>query len=837
MATAKSRAFNGPYTGDHLAQIALPLGGMGAGMICLEGTGAFSRFSLRHRPQLHTERRVFAAVSIRGKPNAVRVLEGPVPKWKLRPEYPEVSGLAPFASWGLPRFTSASFEARFPFATVNLADAKIPLDVTLTGWSPFSPNDDENASLPVAALEYQLTNCGAASIEAVFSFHAENFMALAEAAADSARPPTHRIVPIPTGFILEEAGSVDRPWEAGRCALWLEESRVAVNPVWFRGPWWDQTRMLWNQIVAGLPANVDSAPQIGASGASLYVPFILSAGRSKIFKLHIAWYVPRSNLFEPRSRVSLATGDIEPIASRGPTYQPWYSSRFASLEEVMSYWQDRHATLRKASERFSRAFQDSTLPPEVLEAVAANLAILKSPTVLRQADGRLWCWEGCFDEYGSCYGSANHVWNYAQALAHLFPALERTLRETELGENLGRDGFQAIRAALPIRPIGDSREDAWGFPSAADGQLGTIIKTYREWRISGDRAWLERLWPKVRSSLDYCIETWDPRQRGLIEEPHINTYDRPLWGAEPLCTALYIGALKAAVAMGSALEANVERYATLCEKGMHALETTLFNGEYFFQKTEWRSLRAAFPPPVDDPLGSILRQHPEMLALAEEWGPPYQYDGGCLSDGLMGAWLAWASGLGEMLDAKKIASHLDAVWRHNFRESLVDHAEAARPDSGRFASGQESGLLMCSWPKGGRPQLPMMFSDEVWTGVEYQVASHLISIGSIEEGLRIVRACRSRYDGRVRNPFDEIEAGHWYARAMSSYALLQAFSGARFDAVDRVLYLNPPIKGDFRCFLSTATGYGTVGVENGQPFVEVVEGEIPYRRIEYSVPS
>jgi hypothetical protein len=69
---------------------------------------------------------------------------------------------------------------------------------------------------------------------------------------------------------------------------------------------------------------------------------------------------------------------------------------------------------------------------------------------------------------------------------------------------------------------------------------------------------------------------------------------------------------------------------------------------------------------------------------------------------------------------------------------------------------------------------------------------------------------------------------------MSSYALLQAFGGARFDAVERILYLRPAIKGDFRCFLSTATGFGTVGVKNGEPFVEVVSDQIPCREITYT---
>jgi hypothetical protein len=129
--------------------------------------------------------------------------------------------------------------------------------------------------------------------------------------------------------------------------------------------------------------------------------------------------------------------------------------------------------------------------------------------------------------------------------------------------------------------------------------------------------------------------------------------------------------------------------------------------------------------------------------------------------------------------------------------------------------------------------LPFPYSEEVWTGIEYQVASHLISFGHVEKGLAIVRAARRRYDGNIRNPFDEIECGHWYARAMASYALLQALSGARYDAVDHTLDLAPKVTGDFRSFLATATGFGTVGVRDGRPFLEVKAGQIEVRRMNY----
>ena len=166
---------------------------------------------------------------------------------------------------------------------------------------------------------------------------------------------------------------------------------------------------------------------------------------------------------------------------------------------------------------------------------------------------------------------------------------------------------------------------------------------------------------------------------------------------------------------------------------------------------------------------------------------------------------------------------MTAIYRYNLKHDLTDHVNSQRPG---FALGKEAGLLLCTWPKGDTLSLPFMYSSEVWTGIEYQVASHLMLEGMVDEGLEIVRVCRARYDGKIRNPFNEYECGHWYARAMSSYSLLQALSGARYDAVEKKLRLRPAVEGDFRAFLATETGFGSVGVRDGVPFLEVRYGEI-----------
>ena len=211
--------------------------------------------------------------------------------------------------------------------------------------------------------------------------------------------------------------------------------------------------------------------------------------------------------------------------------------------------------------------------------------------------------------------------------------------------------------------------------------------------------------------------------------------------------------------------------------------------------------------------------------LAKE-GPKYQYGTGCLADGVLGAWIARFCGLGEILDPEKVKSHLLSVYKYNFRENLLDHANPQRPG---FALGDDGGLILCTWPQGGKPSIPFPYSDEVWTGIEYHIAAHLASYGYKEEAETIVRTLRERYDGERRNPYDEYECGHWYARALACYALLEAYTGVRYDAVTKTLYAKV---GNSRSFLSAETGYGTVTVNGTDVTVDVVRGKIDIEKVE-----
>lgn len=800
--------YNGAYPDAYNARLAWPIGGIGAGMICLEGRGAISHVSVRNRMEFTNEPCTFAAICIKGvDANTARILEGPVPEWKIFGG-PRTGNGAGGTSYGLPRFKESEFLARFPFGTVTLSDPKIPLDATITGWSPFIPGDADNASLPVGTLEYSFKNPTGQSMDVIFSYNTKNFMAIGNQG--------HTVKSIKNGFVLWQDGTESNPEHQGAFAVFVDDDSAVVDHCWFKGGWWDSVTLAWENIESGEPM---SNPPVEGScpGASLFVPFTLDPGGEKTIRLMIAWYVPETDLRLGRDLdPNLVT--VDPTCCASGNFVPWYAGRFSDIFDVAEYWRFRCEDLRRKTKLFTDTFYDTDLPPEVIEAAAANLTILKSPTVLRQKDGRYWCFEGCSDDRGCCHGSCTHVWNYAQAVAHLFPSLERSLRETEFFNSQDERGHQTFRTPLPIRP------PAHDFHAASDGQLGGIMKVYREWRISGDGEWLKSLWPKVRQSLDYCILTWDPRGRGVLEEPHHNTYDIEYWGPDGHCSSFYLGALEAAVRMGKALGDDVKHYEDLLEKGKTFYEAELYNGEYFIQKIQTEGLVAEYPGIDYSGNGAGYQQ---IIDRLNREGPKYQYGTGCLSDGVLGFWIGLVCGLDEIIDSGKVTNHLLSVHKYNLMHDLSEFANPQRPS---FGMGNEGGLLLCTWPRGGELSLPFVYSNEVWTGIEYQVASHLMFEGKVEEGLEIVRECRDRYDGRIRNPFNEYECGHWYGRALSSYGLIQGLTGVRYDAVEKTLYIDSQVGDNFRSFLATDGGFGTAGLRAGEPFLDVKFGTIEVER-------
>ncbi len=467
--------------------------------------------------------------------------------------------------------------------------------------------------------------------------------------------------------------------------------------------------------------------------------------------------------------------------------------------------------------------RESTLPAALRDAATANLSTLVTQTAFRTADGEFHGFEGSNDRSGCCFGNCTHVWNYETSTQFLFPTLARSLRKAAFGYSQDEQGGMRFRQLLPD---GAAR---FGY-AAADGQMGQIIKTYLDWKLSGDVDWLRGFWPKVQRALSFAWIPggWDPNRDGVMEGVQHNTYDVEFYGPNPLCGIYYLGALRAAEEMALALgESSAARdYRAIFDKGSAWIDHNLFNGEYYIQKVR------------GVPKSQIALVTIGDMGADNSEAPEFQLGEGCLADQLIGQYLADLAGLGPLLDPAKIRRALESIRKYNHRAQLFEHDSVQRV----YALNDEPAVLVCDYGKAARPKIPFPYYAEAWTGIEYLVAAQFIHAGMVAEGVETIENVRMRFDGERRNPWDEPECGHHYARAMSAWSSVVAYSGFDYHAANKAVSLMPkPAAARFASFWSAASAWGVFSTsrETGRVRLELVvtEGSLALRSVKLPQPA
>jgi len=815
------------YTGEELRFVACPLGGIGTGNLLLNGYGAirdieiFNRASMSELPPDMT----FFSLYTRQKDQepVTRVMER-----EFLDEYPNPFGKPRQQLGGLPRFREAVFHNAYPMARIDLLDEAVPLDVTMTAWSPYIPVDTKNSSLPAATIEWNLANPGKDPVEYTVAFCMSNPMK--SVSADLKKSPEGCTVTpwIERGekgvtFSSPAADSL-RP-DAGAFRVVFPSGSELSTPL-YSGSWWDNAHLFWDDLTGDgkLEIRTDTIVQSGSrpETAAMYVSGTLAPGQSVTLPFLFMWHVPY------RKQESNMAFDNDEV--RGHVTRNFYSQDLRSIDEVTSYVYRNYDLLRKKTMEFSEAMITSTVAPAVLDAAISNMASLKTNLLMQNEAGHVHGYEGLGNDFGCCPGNCTHVWNYAQTMAALFPSLERDVRETGYLHSTFDNGYQCFRTVFPL-------SDNYFKNVAADGQMGNIMRVYREWKMSGDNTWLGSLWPDVKNALEFawkgpgdlvekfpwmnnCPVPWDPDKEGVLRGDQHNTYDINFFGPNMMTGSLYLGALKACSEMAMAMNEPQKsaEYSQLYEQGRKRYMNLLWNGEYFIQEVEvidGVNIPGRLQSPPDEQ-GRVI--------------PKYQYGEGCLSDQLLGQYLAFVSGLGYIMDTSVTKTALQSIFKYNFREQMRDFENVQRI----YAANDESGLVICSWPDGNKPVLPFVYADEVWTGIEYQVATSLLYAGLVDEGLRITEGVRSRYSGDNRNPFAEIESGRYYARAMSSWGVYQAMAGYDYNAPKATMKFAPAIPVlPMRYFWSTASGWGTIEANRAKIQLTCLHGSLDLREISF----
>lgn len=808
--------------GEQLSEVAFPLGGIGTGTVSLGGRGQLRDWEIFNRPGKGKILPFsFVALWVRpaGGSSTVRVVEGP-----LGPPFRGGQGYHRESAEGLPRFRAARFTGEYPFATIELEDESLPVQVSLEAFNPCIPLNVDDSSLPVAILRYHLRSRSRQSIDIALAFSLLNAVGY-DGKADLDGPQHAGFGKNLNIFRVEEADGLrvqgldmssgkygPDDVGSGSMALLTTSPQVTATTAWADvGDWWDAYQQWYDQF-AGNGEMRDAGPatpsEDGRSKYATLAPRLrLAPGESRTVAFLVAWYFPvRENYWNAEKEV------------KGQHLKNYYGTRFRSAWDVAQHTAARLTELEGKTRAFRDAFYSASLPGFVLEAVSSQAAIIRTNTCMLLEGKQFFAFEGCDDNAGCCPMNCTHVWNYEQALATLYPELERSMRPTDFLFNMRADDSMAFRTLVPVGRA------QWDFRPAADGQMGSVMKLYREWQLSGDDEFLKELWPAAKRALEFAWTHWDADRDGLFEGEQHNTYDIEFYGPNPMMSTLYQGALRAAEIMASAVgDADAAAsYRQLRERGVQNLEQ-LWNGGFYIQKV----------PPADQIRPMTKYADASWHASAIQNGEVrYQFGDGCLSDQLLGVWMATVAGLEPGWSSARIRQTLQSIYRYNFRTNFYDHPNTQRI----YALNDEKGLLLCSWPRGGRPALPFPYSDEVWTGIEFQVAAHMIYEGLVEEGLAIVKGVVDRYDGARRNPWDEVECGHHYARALASWSVLQALAGYRYSAKDQSLTFAPQVNvDDFRCFFAAGSGWGTLSqtAQDRSVIVRVAVhyGEIPLRRL------
>jgi uncharacterized protein (DUF608 family) len=409
------------------------------------------------------------------------------------------------------------------------------------------------------------------------------------------------------------------------------------------------------------------------------------------------------------------------------------------------------------------------MPAEAADAVTAQASTLTKCTWWTKA-GHFGVWEGL----GCCgFHTTDITYQGSFPIISLFPDLQKI--QMEHGARFQREDGRVHHFFIPDFSAVDNGFDR------VDMNQQFVMLAARDYLWTGDREYLTNLWPHIIRAMDNTA-LLDTDGDGLPDtDTRRNTYDAwDFTGCPSYISSLWLGALNAGVRLAGEM-GDTERAAKWhaeYEKGLASFDEKLWNGEYY-----------------------VLWRNGDML------------DECCMSDQMSGDWFAGVSGWGNVLPPERVKAALQAIVRYNLRES--------------------EGLVNASYPPGKTRRFAAsgnLQADACWTGIEYTVAALLIQYGMVVEGLDIVKDIHERYL-RAGRYWNHIECGGHYYRAMSSWTVMIALSGFKWDEPTRALTFAPAIRETVSQYpFFTTTAWGTYRQENGltgkEVRISVASGEL-----------
>ncbi len=784
-------------TDEKLRCSAMPLGGIGTGTIALGGDGLLKQwqitntimhrafvpnsfFAVRTRKMKNSNENSISRALICTKPHdGIDFIPA-----KSVSDHIITNNMKEFFE-KLPQVESIIYSGEYPISFLKFEDKALPIETSLIAFNPFIPLDSKNSGIPVIVFQIHIKNISDVQVEATVLGNLMNFLGW-----DGKKTIRNESSPLFGGNYNKQKNL--KSWKAiymksktllkndkryGNLTFAIDQHDAMVSSQWesldkFWSIFSDTGELFENE-------SGDISEYEKTWTGSLATKKVLNPGEKKVINFCLTWDFPNRKV-DWHINKSLINDDKTEYWT-GNRYNEWFKNSFESLKYVQNNWE----MLLKFTNKFHEDFFSSSLPHEILTSISATLSTIRTPTCFWIRDGTFHGFEGCHgastgkSSGGCCPLNCTHVWNYEFSLAHLFPSLERTMRETEF-KMQHNSGYLPHRTVIPLYlPQFGEVPDVGDVPPAIDGMFGMILKIYRDFLITNDRDFLKRSWVYIEKLMEFILKEYENESDGMITKAQPNTYDCSIYGLNTFISSLNLVALLACEQI--ALELDIKSWAYLCREKYNfmreGIDKECWNGEYYIQKYNNSEIKK------------------------------FQYGTGCLSDQLIGQWWAFHLGFGYIFPKAHVQQAIKSIVKYNYKETLNGFKQTPRV----FASNYDSGLLVCSWPNGGKPEIPTYYTDEVWTGIEYEVAALCFYIGEIESGLKIIKAVRDRYDGSHRNPWNEVECGDHYVRPMSSWTLLHALTGISYSSKLNQLSISPKInQRNFQSFFITNSAWGKI---------------------------
>jgi lysophospholipase L1-like esterase len=399
------------YSGDELHPLGMPLGPVGGGSIYLRGTGELYRWEIFNNMNsaAHIPDQFFA---IRAKP-----ADGEA-----------VTRLLRYDNGKAPGVKDIRFVGEFPIAYLDYIDPALPVKVSGTFFSPFIPTNAKDSALPMIFFGFTVANESSKNVTVSLMGTLQNAVGYDGKAryegvawegyganANMLLPGGHNEVFV---FMTKEGAS-------GSMGLAMAGEGATANAQW------EDAKSFLEEFsrTGSLGVAADGPSEKGKTyNAALASSFEVAPGESKEVGFVLLWYFPGR----------LGVGNM---------YENWFGSAID-----LAMYLNHARRLSRATTLFHDTLFDTTLPYYAVERLSSQMSTPCTQLCMWLKDNSFFGWEGLHsDGTGCCPMNCNHVWNYEQTLARLFPEIEKRMRVIDLEHQMQDNGAVHHRVAFPLQ--------------------------------------------------------------------------------------------------------------------------------------------------------------------------------------------------------------------------------------------------------------------------------------------------------------------------------------------------------------------------------------------------